>query len=305
MDDLRGDQAAWRFDGESVAISYHAGWFKDPLLKKLGQCEIPVAAIASVDFRAGTGPKRRWSLLLHLRERTDPYSAVGAALAEKSLPFRLTGPATTELVAEYHADRIAFAAEQAAEGKPDGDVPPDVATRLVPRLPLHIQTAEGTAVFDGSTLRLVWSGAIASSRKKKKRQRREFALADLARVEWAPSDGWEYGYMRVVAREEAREAPDRPRHDLSCLMYGDKKEGAAALLMAATITAYLWAGAAESLPRPAKAVEAVRGAGSESHSGAQSDWIYEQIERLGSLHAKGVLTDEEFAAKKAELLDRI
>ncbi|WP_344074910.1 SHOCT domain-containing protein, partial [Nocardiopsis metallicus] len=40
-------------------------------------------------------------------------------------------------------------------------------------------------------------------------------------------------------------------------------------------------------------------------AGADTAWIFEQIERLGDLHAKGLLTDEEFSAKKAELLDRI
>ncbi len=33
--------------------------------------------------------------------------------------------------------------------------------------------------------------------------------------------------------------------------------------------------------------------------------IAEQIGKLGELHAAGVLTDEEFAAKKTELLSRI
>jgi hypothetical protein len=33
--------------------------------------------------------------------------------------------------------------------------------------------------------------------------------------------------------------------------------------------------------------------------------VFNALERLGELHRKGVLTDEEFAAKKAELLARI
>ncbi|WP_238347184.1 SHOCT domain-containing protein, partial [Nocardiopsis dassonvillei] len=36
-----------------------------------------------------------------------------------------------------------------------------------------------------------------------------------------------------------------------------------------------------------------------------NEWIFQQIERLGELHARGLLTDEEFSAKKAELLGRI
>lgn len=33
--------------------------------------------------------------------------------------------------------------------------------------------------------------------------------------------------------------------------------------------------------------------------------VIEQIRELGKLHADGILTDEEFAAKKAELLARL
>ncbi|TDC52265.1 SHOCT domain-containing protein [Jiangella ureilytica] len=36
-----------------------------------------------------------------------------------------------------------------------------------------------------------------------------------------------------------------------------------------------------------------------------ADGIIEQIRRLGELHGDGILTDEEFAAKKAELLRRL
>jgi hypothetical protein len=35
---------------------------------------------------------------------------------------------------------------------------------------------------------------------------------------------------------------------------------------------------------------------------AAGDDVLDQIERLGKLHAEGVLTDEEFAAQKAKLL---
>jgi hypothetical protein len=43
---------------------------------------------------------------------------------------------------------------------------------------------------------------------------------------------------------------------------------------------------------------------SSASSGGELD-IYSALERLGDLKAKGILTDEEFAAKKAELLSRL
>ncbi|RKS05484.1 putative oligomerization/nucleic acid binding protein [Nocardiopsis sp. Huas11] len=318
MDELVGEQAVWRFDGESIAIRYETkGWSRSPLLKQLGHLELPVGLIGTVDFRPSGGKRGKgWLMQLKLRERTDPYAAVGAMLDDKSQPFHLSGPARTELVAEYLADQIRFAAERHT-AEPD----PAAATALVPELPLHVQTSEGTATLDGTALRLVWSGVQASSRKKKA-QRREYDLADVSSFEWVPSDGWEWGFLRVVTRQNSE--PDaKPGKDLRCLLADDGAEGYQALLMAATATAHLWArGPAGGAPGRAGATAGWLGSartaiaqisagvpalGERSAERAPADtaWIYEQIERLGELHTKGLLTDEEFATKKAELLARI
>ena len=53
-------------------------------------------------------------------------------------------------------------------------------------------------------------------------------------------------------------------------------------------------------PRPAPAEAAPA-----APSGDQSDDIFVKIERLAALREKGILTEEEFAAKKAELLGRL
>lgn len=368
MDELRGNEAAWVFDGERIEIQYETkGWFRSPLLKHLGRVEVPIGAVKAVDFRPKAGRKKGWVLQLRLRERMDPYAVVGAMLDEKSQPFRLTGPAKTELIAEYLADQARFAAEQQA-----GEPTPDLATRLVPELPLHIQTSEGTASLDNDRLRLVWSGVYASGYKKKK-QRREYDLADITGVEWVPSDGWEWGYLRVVTARSAKEASAKPKHDLNTLLAGeDGGEPEMTLAMAAAVTAHMWARGAATHPalgsgevtdadiddRPGlsdpewwreaaqNAVDALagpritfnlpgrRGNGDEdtalpvgrgeetakkeigttpapaapttsANSGHDTEWIFAQIERLGELKEKGLLTEEEFTAKKAELLDRI
>ncbi len=238
MDELRGDRATWRFDGETVVIRYHTGLFKDPMLQELGRCEVPVAAISSVDFDLFDGKRKRWALQLRMRERTDPYAAVGAMLTEKAQPFRLVGSASTELVAEYLADQIRFAASQAAES---GGAPPNLATRLAPPLPFHIQTAEGTATFDGASVRMVWVGSAATSQKKKA-HRREIALADITGAEWAPSNGWNYGHLRVTTTEDVQTPVTKPKHDLSCLLSNEGREDALTLMMAATIMAHVWTG---------------------------------------------------------------
>lgn len=325
MDDLHGDQAVWRFDGESIAISYLTkGWFKDPLLKRLGRIDLPVGVIAEVDFQPGAGRRKGWVLRLGLRERMDPYAAVGATLKERSQPFRLTGQIGDELVAEYLADQIRFAAEQRT-----GPPAPDTVTRLVPRPPLHIQTSEGTATIDDSGVRLVWSGGSAGGRKRKV-QRREYALTEITGAEWSPADEWEWGYLRVVTGDGTTERAAKPKHDLNVLRANEGVESSDALLMAATITAHVWAldGADDPRSTPAggwrqtgrRALERIagsdgrppertgaaeRGPSAGAGGGADTEWIFRQIEHLGDLHARGLLTDEEFTAKKAELLDRI
>lgn len=332
MDELRGDQADWGFDGATVDIVYKQSWTGSALLKELGRLSVPVGAIDAVEFVPGGGRRKGWLLRLALRERMDPYAAVGAMLRDDLQPFRLTGPAKTELIAEYLADQIRFAAEQ-AEGDPD----PETVTRLVPATPLHVKTREGTATLDGSTLRLVWSGDYASAAKRRA-GRREYDLSEISSVDWGPPDGWGWGFLRVVpAGAPTRDG--RPKHDLDMLRSADDGgEIYKVFLMAATVTAHVWARGgpaaagtgggwreiARSTVRALTGAPAPRGADASQDTtretppdpegraaaaagqgGPDTAWIFTQIERLGELHAKGLLTDEEFTAKKAELLDRI
>ncbi|WP_052745537.1 DUF4429 domain-containing protein [Allosalinactinospora lopnorensis] len=272
MDQLKGDRATWRFDGETVLIRYHTGRRIDPVLDALGQCAVPVAAIDSVEFRTGRRTRRwgrtknHWRLRTRLDQRADPFAAVGAMLREASDPLLLTGSDETELVAEYHAEQLEVAATTARE---TGSVaPPGLATRLVPSLPLHIQTVEGTAGFDGTGVRLTWSGPETSSRKRK-RQRREIPLAQIAGAEWVPGRHGDYGYLRVVERppdstlrtvghsfgitkpaatDNEATAPDK---DFNCLRCRGSAENARILLMAAAITAHVWALDAKGQAEPA------------------------------------------------------
>lgn len=311
MDELRGKQATWRFDGSEIRIQYHTGWFRDAMLQGLGGCTVPVQAIAAVDFRTGTGKRKPWTLALRLRERADPYAAAGVRLSETSQPFVLFGSPKQELIAEYCADQIAFAAREAGGGESELPADPIVATQLVPSLPVHIQTSEGTGSFDGTVVRFVWTGSSASGSKKRE-QRREFPLANISDVEWVPSDGWEWGHLRLRTGTADEEEPTKPKHDLSCLLCDEGAEGASTLLLAATILAYRWAlgtphgspaqlGAAAppSLEQPERAPQ------SEETDDPQSAVVYERIRQLARLHAEGILTDEEFNTKKAELLNRL
>ncbi|WP_017585261.1 DUF4429 domain-containing protein [Nocardiopsis ganjiahuensis] len=301
MEQLRGDQAVWVFDGQSISIRYETkGWFRSHLLKALGSLEVPVDVIDTVDFRPRATRRNGWVMNLRLRERTDPYAAAGAATDDKAQPFRITGPADTELVAEYLADQVRFAASQA------GPSDPVAATRLVPALPLHIRTCEGTARLETDRLTLAWEGAYASGRAKRGR-RREYAFADITGAEWAPVNNTGWGLVRVLTRENSQDVL-KPKDDLGTLrtgMDGSSAESYHAFLLAATVIAHLWARDAVEATGAVGAGAAVRALEAASGSPDDDEWIFRQIERLGELHAKGLLTDEEFSAKKAELLGRI
>ncbi|MFC5831566.1 DUF4429 domain-containing protein [Nonomuraea insulae] len=302
MDELRGKAATWQFDEEKVVIQYVSRWRTHALLKILARCEVPLAAVAAVDFSAAG--KKGWQLQLRLRERADPYAAVGSLLPEKGQPFLLTGGPDTELVAEYHADQLRLAAD--AVRLVTGPRPAEeYALGLVPPVPLHIRTSEGTAMFDGETIRLEWSDD-AGSRKNKKR-RMEYALKDVRRVEWFPQKSMDEGYLRIVTWEEDGDVKSaKPSKDFACLLTEDSaKQDAWTLVMAATVTAHLWA----ATPGPgSERAQLTAGPGRAQLTAgpdAEPRSVYDRIRELGRLHAEGLLTDEEFASKKAELLDRL
>jgi hypothetical protein len=58
-------------------------------------------------------------------------------------------------------------------------------------------------------------------------------------------------------------------------------------------------------PAPRFAVEEASSHGPVPQMPVQDDDIFAKIERLAGLHVKGILSDEEFQAKKAELLSRL
>ncbi|NYE50153.1 hypothetical protein HDA32_005273 [Spinactinospora alkalitolerans] len=69
--------------------------------------------------------------------------------------------------------------------------------------------------------------------------------------------------------------------------------------MAATVTAHLWAGSTREAASPIAADAPPKAVADSPRT------VYDRIRELGRLHEEGLLTDEEFTTKKAELLDRL
>lgn len=112
----------------------------------------------------------------------------------------------------------------------------------------------------------------------------------------APKSG--YGHLRLVPRGAEDDPAGRPDHDPAAVVFGmgyglvhESLPFAAAVLEAVRASAP--APCAEGSPAPARAPAPARRDPAD---------IADRIRHLGELHTAGLLTDEEFSAKKAELL---
>ncbi|MFI6575166.1 DUF4429 domain-containing protein [Nocardiopsis sp. NPDC050513] len=298
MEELRGHHGTWRIDEEAVRIRFDSGRKVPTLLKHLGECAVPLAAVREVEFDRGDR-KRGWRVRLWLVEGADPYAGLGVPGRGGTTPLLLTGPHDKELVAEYVADRLSSAAGLARETA-DGAVDPrEVARSLVVRPPFQARTAEGTATFDGTRVRLQWDGLMASSAKEKAKAR-EFRLTEIAEARWFPPVDLTEGLLRIDLRGVSVSEATDLEHDFSTLASHGAKGSEETLLMAATINAHRASADERDAP-----VAALPGAGSAASAEQDAETIFATIRELGRLHAEGLLTDEEFSAKKAELLGRL
>ncbi|MFD6952547.1 hypothetical protein A6A08_05905 [Nocardiopsis sp. TSRI0078] len=294
MEELRGHHGSWRIDDETVRIRFGSGRRVPTLFKSLGGCSVPMAAVREVDFDRGSR-KHGWRLRLRLVEDTDPYALLGVPGHDTLTPLLITGPHEGELLAEYFSEQIAASA-RLARGTPAGELDPrEVARGLVARPPLQVRTAEGSASFDGTRVRLQWDGWLASTVKEKEKSR-DYQLSEIESAQWYPPVDITEGYLRIVLRGVTIPEATALDNDLFTLASHGSKGSEETLLMAATVNAHV---AAAEKPR---AGAAALGAGAADDGG---EAVFATIRELGRLHAEGLLTDEEFSAKKAQLLDRL
>lgn len=287
-DVLAGFHAVWEFDSDSVLIRFERGIRKPKLFQALGERRIPYEALRTVEVSAG----RRGTVVLHAVPRwgADPLMEVAdGQLKEDADPYRLVLPAERELLASYYADALSSALDPAAEE------PADRFLVTAPDPPLHFKAYDGKASFDGRAVAFRWFWTGASSAKWKSGDQ-TFAVDALAGVEWRSPEVLN-GHLRLLERDapEPRtgEADQDPAAVVFGLGYGPVHESlpfAAAVLQAVR--------SAEKAPDAAERAPARR-PGSTGRAPAD---IADRIRHLGELHGAGLLTDDEFSTKKAELL---
>ena len=277
-DVLAGFHAAWEFESDSVLIRYERGIRTPKLFQALGERRIPLEAIAGVTLTPG----KRGTVVLHAEPRpgADPLmEAAAGQLKDGCDPYRLVLPAERETLAEYYADEL-------RDRLPDADG--DQAERYLvdaPETPLSFKAYDGKASFDGKTVRFRWFWTGASSAKWKAGDQ-SFPVADLSGVEWRSPEIFE-GHLRLLRRDagaQPAQADQDPATVVFGLGYGPVHES---LPFAAAVLASLRRGA----------VAAVSAAPRRDPAD-----IAERIRHLGELHQAGLVTDEEFSVKKAELL---
>jgi hypothetical protein len=308
MAELIGKTGTWTFDGGVVRIVPGRDEDVSRLRTALGEVAVPLAALAGIAFEAapeaGDGKKAKngaGRIRLRLRDGADPLlQACGNRLADDSDPYQLEVPAERGGVAEYFANEVhdALSAAQIPAG------PTDRYLVAAPAVPISADGQDGTGLFDGEVVRLEW-GWMADVAKRKAGDR-EWPLAALEGVDWRPSAGLDWGWIRFRVRGTA--VVDRnPRLDPNCLtLWGTKKENGNSAAFAAAVVGRMThpsaadaagtAGAASTAPvTVSPASDAAPSAGA---SGADHDAMLRRLRELGDLHREGVLTDDEFSAAK-------
>jgi len=285
-DVLTGFHAAWEFESESVRIRFERGIRTPKLFQALGVRDVPVEAIAGVTLTPG----RRGTVVLRVvpRPGADPLmDAAAGQLKEGCDPYRLVLPADRETLAEYYADEIRALLPDDPEHRA---APAEAYLVAPPRGPRHFKAYDGKASFDGTTVSFRWSWTGASSAKWKAGDQR-YPVDSLSGVEWRSPEVLE-GHLRLLPRGEATPpAAVQPDQDPAAVVFG-----------------LGYGPVHESLPFAAAVLAAVREAGpapepvlAGAHRRDPAD-IADRIRHLGELHEAGLVTDEEFSAKKAELL---
>ncbi|GAA0603665.1 DUF4429 domain-containing protein [Streptomyces crystallinus] len=280
-DVLAGIHATWEFEPDSVLIRFERGIRAPKLYTALRERRIPHEALESVTLTPG----KRGTVVLHAvpRPGADPLmDAAAGQLKDGCDPYRLVLPAERETLAEYYADEL-----RALLG-PDAAEPCERYVVAAPEPPQSFKAYDGKASFDGRQVAFRWFWTGASSAKWKAGDQ-TFPLASLCGVEWRSPEVFD-GYLRLLRRDGEAAAP-QPDQDPAAVVFG-----------------LGYGPVHESLPFAAAVLQAIRGAAGAPVPVAVSSGrrdpadIAERIRHLGELHRAGLVTDDEFSAKKAELL---
>ncbi|MEV6751958.1 DUF4429 domain-containing protein [Streptomyces sp. NPDC051214] len=285
----------WTFDGETLRLVPGRDKNVSLLRKTLGELAVPLGALAGIAFEQG---KKSGRLRLRLRDGADPLlQAAGGKLGDAADPYQLAVDSDRYGVAEYVVDEVrnALLLEQVPT------VPCDSYLLPGPPVPLSVSAGDGTASFDGETIRLEWNWKTEEA--KSASGTRTLSLSEVAGVEWQPAVGLENGYLRFTVRHAPTKAP--PKYDPNSVeLWGFKKDPLMALV-AAAVQVRLPHPAASAEPSEAPPALAAPAVPSAAPAEDDHDALLRRLRELGELHQAGILTDEEFSLAKQAILKRM
>lgn len=308
---LIGQSCTWTFEAGAVRIRHERSLKVPKLLQVLGERTIPYTALAQVSL----SPGKKGTVVLRAvpRQGADPLMIAAAGqLKEAADPYRLVLPAEREMLAEYYAEEIRRSIEN----------PGPAARCLVagPPVPRMFKGWDGQASFDGETVRFQWFWSGASSVKYRASDQ-AFPISQIEGVEWRSPEVFD-GHLRLRIR--GMDPPGDPAKDPASVVFGmgtglthESLPFAAAVVYAIDAArtdrdpgAALGSGTGPALePGPASATGSSADPEPEAERDTRPYWdpadVAERIRTLGELHRAGLLTDEEFQTKKAELLARL
>ncbi|MEV0935112.1 DUF4429 domain-containing protein [Streptomyces phaeochromogenes] len=279
----------WTFDGDALRLVPGRDKNVGLLRKTLGELAVPLGALAGISFEQG---KKSGRLRLRLRDGADPLlHATGGRLTDSSDPYQMTVDSDRYGVAEYFVDEIRNALLL-------DEVPATAVDRYLlpgPAVPLSVSAGDGTASFDGESIRLEWNWKTEEA--KSAAGARTLALADIQSVEWHPAVGLENGFLRFTVRGAPTKAP--PKYDPNSIdLWGFKKDPLMALVAAAVQARLPHPSAPSPTDTPPKQLTPTPPPPPE----ADHDALLRRLRELGDLHKSGVLTDEEFTLAKQAVL---
>ena len=306
-DVLAGMHSAWEFDTDSVLIRFERGIRTPRIFQVLGERRVPYEALGSVELTPG---RKRGTVVLRAvpRRGADPLmDAADGQLRESWDPYRLVLPAERASLAEGCLRQLRSALGPAA------DEPAERHLVDAPAPPLRFKGYDGKVLFDGTTVFLRWSRTGASSVKWKAGDQ-AYPVSELGGVEWRYAEtasrhgGEAPGHLRLLRRGVTVDRRDQPPadQDPAAVVFG-LGQGVVheSLPLAAAVLQAVRTAEPATVPAapPPVSFPAVPGAAPTGRADPAD--IAERIRHLGELHEAGLVTDEEFTAKKNELLTQL
>ncbi|MFI0373576.1 DUF4429 domain-containing protein [Actinomadura sp. 1N219] len=304
MAEIIGSDGTWTFDGEVLRIVPGHGRGVHRLRRLLGELTVPLAAVAGIAVESGS---KGGVVRVRLRQGADPLlQAAAGALKDASDPYRLNVEGRRTSVAEYLVDEVrnSLLIEEIDSGPVDRYLLPG------PDVPIRASGGDGSASFDGESVRLEWNWMAETAKKEAGPQ--QLPLREIVGVELHPAVGLDNGHLRFRVNgggteggTEGAEQPE-PILDPRCVMlWGFKKEAAAAIALAAAVVARLPHPNAVDDPPPVAADGPPSPPEPQAAPADDHDTLLRRLRELGDLHKEGILTEEEFATAKQAVLRRM